>query len=70
MKIKKDIWFWAGVAGGFFGAFPLVLIWAILNEGFGIELHTIINELVLGLLFGGWGGAYVYHRMTFGGNKW
>ena len=28
------------------------------------------GAILLGLLCGSFGGAYVYHRMTFGGNKW
>ena len=70
MKINRNAWIAAGIAGALVGFIPLMLVLTVLKDGLGFEVLLGLRPMFFGLLFGGWGGAFAYHKMTFGGNKW
>ena len=70
MKIDRNIWIAAGIAGAMVAFIPLIIVLTTLKDGLGFDVLSGLRPMFLGLLFGGWGGAFAYHKMTFGGNKW
>ena len=69
MKIDRKTWLAAGICGAMVGLIPMIIFMTILKDGFDFDILSGLRPMFLGLLFGSFGGAYVYHRMTFARNN-
>ena len=70
MKINKQTWAVAGCIGTIIGFGLTVVVYMIFTDVFKEDIFVGLRAHGLALICGSFAGAFAYHKVTFGGNKW